>query len=125
MSPTPSNGKICYLAIPTQDPKASSNFYREVFGWTVRRRGDGAIAFDDATGQVSGTWTTATTPSPPGILVYIMVDSVTAALGAVVAHGGEVVQPVGQDLPEITARFRDPGGNVIGLYQEPEHPSGG
>ena len=26
--------------------------------------------------------------------------------------------PVRND-PEITARFRDPGGNVIGLYQEP------
>lgn len=23
------------------------------------------------------------------------------------------------DAPEITARFRDPGGNVIGLYQQP------
>ncbi|MDP9099589.1 MAG: hypothetical protein M3N48_11455 [Verrucomicrobiota bacterium] len=24
-----------------------------------------------------------------------------------------------QAAPEITARFRDPGGNVIGLYQQP------
>ena len=23
------------------------------------------------------------------------------------------------DAPEVTARFRDPAGNVIGLYQEP------
>jgi hypothetical protein len=29
------------------------------------------------------------------------------------------VQPVGQDAPVITARFRDPAGNVIRLYQEP------
>jgi hypothetical protein len=29
------------------------------------------------------------------------------------------VQPIGGDAPEITARFRDPGGNVIGLYQQP------
>jgi len=29
------------------------------------------------------------------------------------------VQPIGADAPEITARFRDPGGNVIGLYQQP------
>ncbi len=28
-------------------------------------------------------------------------------------------QPIGADAPEITARFRDPGGNVIGLYQQP------
>jgi hypothetical protein len=29
------------------------------------------------------------------------------------------VQLIGGDPGEMTARFRDPGGNVIGLYQEP------
>jgi uncharacterized protein len=47
------------------------------------------------------------------------VDDVAATCNAVTANGGEVVQPVGADAPEITARFRDPGGNVLGLYQEP------
>jgi len=28
------------------------------------------------------------------------------------------VQPIGADAPEITARFSDPAGNVLGLYQE-------
>jgi hypothetical protein len=37
----------------------------------------------------------------------------------VVANGGELVQPIGADAREITARFRDPGGNILGLYQEP------
>jgi len=36
------------------------------------------------------------------------------------ANGGEIVQPIGADAPEITARFRDPAGNVLGLYQEPQ-----
>jgi len=57
--------------------------------------------------------------SAPGLLVYIMVDSVAATVDLVVASGGEIVQPIGVDAPEITARFRDPAGNVIGLYQEP------
>jgi predicted enzyme related to lactoylglutathione lyase len=48
-----------------------------------------------------------------------MRDSVAATLAAVVANGGEIVQPIGADAPEITARFRDPAGNVIGLYQQP------
>jgi predicted enzyme related to lactoylglutathione lyase len=47
-----------------------------------------------------------------------MVDSIAATIDKVVANGGEIVQPVGADAPEITARFRDPGGNVIGLYEE-------
>lgn len=48
-----------------------------------------------------------------------MVDSVAATVDAVIAHGGEIVQPIGADAPEVTARFRDPAGNVIGLYEEP------
>ena len=121
MPPTRGNGKICYLEIPTTDVARSVRFYQGVFGWQVRRRGDGATAFDDGVGEVSGAWVTGRPPSgSPGMLVYVMVDSVADAVEAVVANGGEIVQPIGVDAPEITARFRDPGGNVVGLYQEPE-----
>ncbi len=114
------NGKICYVEMPATDIARSSDFYRQVFGWTVRKRGDGATAFDDTTGEVSGAWVLGRPPAAnPGLLFYVMVDSVPATLEAVVAAGGEVVQPVGVDAPEVTARFRDPAGNVIGLYQEP------
>jgi predicted enzyme related to lactoylglutathione lyase len=120
MPPTLSNGKICYLEIPAIDVRRSADFYEKVFGWRLRQRGDGAMAFDDTTGEVSGTWVVGRpASSQPGLLLYIMVDSVAAAVDAVIAHGGELVQPIGADAPEITARFRDPAGNVIGLYQEP------
>lgn len=123
MAPTPTNGKICYIEMPARDVARSSEFYRRVFGWNVRTRGDGSTAFDDTTGQVSGAWRLGRPPaSEPGLLIYIMVDSVAAAVDAVVANGGQIVQPIGGDAPEITARFRDPAGNVIGLYQEPDRP---
>jgi predicted enzyme related to lactoylglutathione lyase len=48
-----------------------------------------------------------------------MVDSAALTIEAIVAHGGEIVQPIGADAPEITARFRDLAGNVFGLYQQP------
>jgi len=121
MAPTSTNGKVCYIEIPAVDVQRSADFYAEVFGWQIRKRGDGHLAFDDTTGQVSGSWVVARQPSPePGLLVYIMVDSAAATIAAVLAHGGELVQPVGADAPVITARFRDPAGNVIGLYQEPD-----
>jgi predicted enzyme related to lactoylglutathione lyase len=120
MSATTTNGKVCYLELPALDIQRSADFYASVFAWNIRKRGDGRLAFDDATGEVSGTWVVGRPPaSQPGLLLYIMVDSVAATLDAVIAQGGDVVQPIGGDAPEITARFRDPGGNVIGLYQEP------
>ena len=120
MPPTYANGKICYIEMPATDVARSSEFYQKVFGWNVRKRGDGATAFDDTVGQVSGSWRTGRAPSgDPGLLVYIMVDDAAATVDAIVAAGGKIVQPIGVDAPEITARFSDPAGNVIGLYQEP------
>ena len=119
MPPTLANGKICYIEIPATDIARSADFYKRVFGWNIRQRGDGSTAFDDTTGEVSGTWVCGRPPaSAPGLLVYVMVDSVAATLDSIVANGGEIVQPIGADAPEITARFRDPGGNVVGLYQQ-------
>ena len=121
MPPTLANGKICYVEIPASDIERSAAFYQAVFGWNVRKRGDGHKAFDDGAGEVSGAWVTGRPPSTkPGLLLYVMVDSVEDTMKAVVAGGGNIVQPIGADAPEITARFSDPAGNVIGLYQEPK-----
>ena len=120
MPPTLTNGKICYLEMPATDVARSADFYKRVFGWNIRKRGDGSTSFDDATGEVSGAFVLGRpSSSAPGLLFYIFVDSVAAAVDAVVASGCEIVQPIGADAPEITARFRDPGGNIIGLYQHP------
>jgi predicted enzyme related to lactoylglutathione lyase len=106
--------------MPSKDVAGSESFYRTVFGWNIRRRGDGSVAFDDAAGEVSGSWVLGRPPMRKvGLPVYIVVDSVAATLEEAVANGGEIAQPIGADAPEITARFRDPSGNVLGLYQEP------
>lgn len=47
-----------------------------------------------------------------------MVDSVSTAIGAVIANGGTLVQAPRPDSPVVTARFRDPAGNLFGLYQD-------
>src|SRR5437773_7219267 len=122
--PTLTNGKVCYVEIPASDIRRSAEFYEKVFGWRIRQRGDGATAFVDTTGEVSGAWVRGRPPATaPGVLIYIWGDSVAATIGTVIAHGGEIVQPIGADPGEITARFRDPAGNVIGLYQEPNRPA--
>ena len=118
--PTLGNGKICYVEIPAIDVSSSASFYKEVFGWQTRQRGNGSTAFDDTVGQVSGTWVVGRrAATEPGLLIYIMVDSVAATINTIIANGGRIVQPIGMDAPEVTARFSDPAGNVLGLYQEP------
>jgi uncharacterized protein len=113
------NGKICYLEIPTTNIPRSVDFYTKVFGWKTRKRGDGAVAFDDGV-EVSGSWVTGRpSSSNPGLLVYVMVDSVNKTVESIKAHGGRIVQPLGADAPEKTARFADLDGNVLGLYEEP------
>jgi predicted enzyme related to lactoylglutathione lyase len=118
--PAIANGKICYIEIPAVDVILSANFYKKVFGWQIRERSDGRIAFDDTVNEVSGTWIVGRLPSTEaGILVYIMVDSITTAVKSILSNGGKIVQPVGGDSPELTARFTDPAGNIFGIYQEP------
>jgi uncharacterized protein len=120
MPPTTANGKVCYIEIPATNIQESADFYHKVFKWEIRKRGDGATAFNDAVGEVSGAWVLNRPASPaPGLLIYIMVDSVAKTMESVEANGGVIVQAIGGDPGEITARFRDPAGNVLGLYQEP------
>ena len=119
--PTSGNGKICYIELPALDINDSANFYREVFGWHIRKRNDGSIAFDDGVGEVSGVWKTGRKPATEqGLLTYIMVDNMEVTIGLINENGGAIVQPVGKDFPEITARFSDPAGNILGIYQEPK-----
>ena len=81
MPPTRANGKICYIEMPASDIGRSAEFYKRVFGWNIRQRGDGHTAFDDTTGEVSGTWVLRRLPaSAPGLLSYVMVDSVAATV---------------------------------------------
>jgi len=118
--PTVRTGKICYIEMPAVDVEQSAEFYRRAFGWTIRRRGDGAIAFDDTVNEVSGTWVLGRPPATePGLMVYIMVADAAAAVEAAVAAGGEIVRPIDPNESEVFAWFRDPAGNVLGIYQEP------
>ena len=76
--------------MPSKDVAGSESFYRTVFGWNIRRRGDESVAFDDAAGEVSGSWVLGRPPMREvGLLVYIMVDSVAATLEEVLWRTGE------------------------------------
>src|SRR5947207_13275227 len=87
------HGKICYLEIPAKGAEASADLYSTIFGWTVRKRGDGELAFDD-TGGVSGTWVKESDRTPDErTRIYIMVDDISDTLKKIEAAGGRVLTP--------------------------------
>lgn len=123
MQPTMGHGKVCYIELPAGDVRISAAFYASVFGWDVRTREDGSTGFDDGVGQVSGTWTSVRKPLTDdalitGPMIHIMVDDAAATVDAIKLHGGEIVRGIGDYVQEETvAIFRDPGGNILGIYQ--------
>lgn len=110
------HGKLSYMQIPAMDALESAAFYRDVFGWTV---GDNPhhVSFSDATGELIGAWMTGRAiAAEPGILPFIYVRDVRATIEAITAHGGEVVTaPYAEGA--LTVTFRDPAGNVMGIWQ--------
>ena len=115
------HGKICYLEIPARTGEESAAFYQSIFGWKVRQRGDGNLAFDDP-GGVSGTWVKESDRTPDEtIRTYIMVDSIADSLKKIEAAGGSVRTPRKEIGPGMGAFavFADPAGTEFGLYEEP------
>lgn len=120
-----SHGKICYLEIPAITAEASAGFYSSIFGWTVRKRGDDELAFDD-TGGVSGTWVKESDRTPDEqTRIYIMVDNISDTLKKIEAAGGMVLTPRTDIAPGLGAFavFADPAGTAFGIYEEPKRQS--
>jgi uncharacterized glyoxalase superfamily protein PhnB/predicted enzyme related to lactoylglutathione lyase len=117
-----SRPRLCYLEIPAVSAHESAAFYEKVFGWNIRHRDSERPSFDDATGDVSGAWVTGRDISAKaGLLPYIWVDAIDAILARAAAHGGQIVEGSHPDAPDSTSRiatFRDPAGNLMGLYEE-------
>src|SRR5215510_11592152 len=116
------HGKICYLEIPANRADDSARFYSDIFGWKVRERGDGNLAFDD-TGAVSGTWVKEGDRTPDErTRVYIMVDSIAESLKQIETSGGRVDTPRTDIGPFMLAfaAFTDQVGNEFVLYEEPQ-----
>jgi predicted enzyme related to lactoylglutathione lyase len=111
-------GAVSYLRVPAPDPARLAGFYRDAFGWTIR--GDpGEPAFTDGSGHVIGHFV----PDLPvgkdaGVRPYIYVERIDESLGQVTAHGGEVTVPPYAEGDLWVALFRDPAGNIIGVWQQ-------
>ena len=115
------HGKICYIEIAAKDIAKSSAFYTRVFSWKTRKRGDGMLAFDDASGGVSGSWLDGKTKPGAGMRTYVQVDSIDQASKEIEAAGGKITTKKTAIDPSGNAHFAiftDPAGNEVGLYEQ-------
>jgi predicted enzyme related to lactoylglutathione lyase len=110
-------GGISYLRIPAVDPGRSARFYAAVFGWAVDT-GRADPSFADGSGHVIGHFV-ADVPvaGDAGVRPYVYVESVDEAVAAIEAQGGQIVERPYPEGNLRVATFRDPAGNVVGLWQ--------
>ena len=112
---------IDYVEIYVDDVSAAKEFYSEVFGWQFNDYGEtyAGIRAPGGDGEVGGITVGDARGGSP--LVLVISDKLDLSLEAVKSAGGEVVEgpfyyPGGRRF-----HFRDPSGNVLGVFE----PSGG
>ena len=110
---------VCYIEIPAPDLKKAETFYSSVFGWDVRS--------SDLSGQPYSSWSTSKeqgggfdpnlSVKDGGVLFYLEVDDIPAALKTIEDCKGAVIQKK-MNLGEhgFIATFKDPNGNRVGLW---------
>jgi uncharacterized protein len=124
-------GKVVHFEIPAEDLDRAKNFYGSVFGWQLQTTPMEGVEYttvmttpvDQQTqlptepGAINGGMMqrTETTPSP---VITIDVEAIDDALKQVEASGGTTVTPR-TPIPGMGAfaYFKDPEGNVLGLWE--------
>jgi predicted enzyme related to lactoylglutathione lyase len=119
MAPSPFRDRaVSYLEVPATDIAQSSTFYRQVFGWAVSGDAEQG-SFTDGSGHVIGHWRSdLEVAGDQGIRPHIYVSNLSQVIDEVAAHGGTVVQPRYTEGDLWVARFSDPAGNIIGVWQQ-------
>jgi len=118
--------KIIHVELAAKDRKALSKFYADVFGWEMMHIDDMNYTTFKAGDGVGGGFNPVNEQNPAGtVLVYIETDDITASLKDVQKAGGTIISPE-MEIPNTGkfGIFRDPQGNMIGLYKAYPMPSG-
>ncbi|GAA1482682.1 VOC family protein [Gordonia sinesedis] len=117
MTTTPRHHTIDYIEINTDDLPASVAFYERAFGWTFNDYGGqyAGIRNPNGEGEVGGL-NPGQPGGPGGPLVQLYSDDLAASEEAVIAAGGQIVVPAFGFPGGRRFHFRDPAGNVLGVW---------
>jgi predicted enzyme related to lactoylglutathione lyase len=124
------SGRVVHFEVPFDDGDRARGFYREAFGWDVQEMPEMSYTM-----AMSGPTTAEGMPSEPGYInggmfqrggdwpasgpvITIDVESIDEALQKIEKLGGATVTPKQQvGNMGFAAYFRDPEGNVMGLWE--------
>jgi uncharacterized protein len=111
------NNGVSFLSIPSHDFAKSAEFYHAVFGWKVQVQPNHA-SFEDGTGHVIGHWEAEfSAVGEAGIVPFIYTARLKDVIQRITLNGGEIVKAPYPEGDLLVAIFRDPAGNVLGIWQ--------
>jgi predicted enzyme related to lactoylglutathione lyase len=111
-------GGVSYLHIPCAEPRLAAAFYAAVFDWSIRDPESDSPAFQDGTGHVIGHFVDEQpVAGDAGLRPYVYVEDVPATVERILAQGGAIEKPPFAEGDLTVAVFRDPAGNVLGVWQ--------
>ena len=116
--------RVVHFELTADDPVRAGQFYADVFGWQVQKWDGPEDYWLVTTGEQGtpgidgGIMRRNDFASSVPVINTIDVDSVDAAIDAIVGHGGEVVAPK-MVVPQVgyLAYCRDTEGNIFGIMQ--------
>jgi predicted enzyme related to lactoylglutathione lyase len=122
------SGRVVHFEVPFDDGDRARSFYKEIFGWqlmempemsyTMVMSGPSGDSGPTEAGFINGGMLSRKDSATPGPVIVVDVDSIDATLQKIGERGGSTVTekvPVG-DMG-FAAYFKDPEGNVIGLWE--------
>ncbi|MCK5585474.1 VOC family protein [Candidatus Bipolaricaulota bacterium] len=112
--------RIEWIVIPAPDLQTAETFYREVFGFTITPYSETYLVFK--AGNISGALDQELNPSVDGLSFSLTVSDIDGTLRLIREFGGDVVRERYELRPGagFCAKFKDPNGNVLELYSNPE-----
>ena len=122
------SGRVVHFEVPFDEGDRARGFYKEIFGWQVQEMPDmnytivmsGPSGDSGPTepGYINGGMLSRDQAATPGPVIVVDVDSIDGSLEKIGSLGGSTVvgkTPVA-DMG-FAAYFKDPEGNVIGLWE--------
>ena len=109
------NEPIDYVELPGGDLPTTKEFYAIAFGWSFTDYGPEYASIDGA-GLDGGFDHNTASGSPP--LIILKSTDLDATLASVEAAGAEIVAPIFEFPGGRRFHFRDPAGNILGVWAE-------